>query len=131
VFDVGVPAIVAAEQAGLDWEQVVIRCHLELMARHPDTLIARKRGFAEARESADRAAAVLAAGWPESEQSMRLFSEFDAWLRAVGHQRNPGATADLVAASLFVALREGRMVAARRRATKKVLESSLDSEQLG
>jgi triphosphoribosyl-dephospho-CoA synthase len=109
VFDVGVRAIVTAEQAGLNWEQVVIRCHLELMARHPDTLIARKRGLADARESANRAAAVLAAGWPASEQSQRLLSEFDGWLRAVGHERNPGATADLVAASLFVALREGRM----------------------
>jgi len=130
VFDVGVPAIAVAEQAGLNWEQVVIRCHLELMARHPDSLIARKRGFAEAQESSDRAAAVLAAGWPGPEQSMQLFSEFDAWLRAVGHRRNPGSTADLVAASLFVSLREGRMVAARRCVTKKVLESSRDSERL-
>ena len=30
-------------------------------------------------------------------------------LRAVGHERDPGTTADLVAASLFVALRDGTM----------------------
>jgi triphosphoribosyl-dephospho-CoA synthetase len=29
-------------------------------------------------------------------------------LRADGHRRNPGATADLIAAALFVALREGQ-----------------------
>jgi triphosphoribosyl-dephospho-CoA synthase len=33
--------------------------------------------------------------------------ELDAWLRAEGRGRNPGTTADLVTASLFVALREG------------------------
>ena len=33
--------------------------------------------------------------------------DLDAWLRAEGHARNPGSTADLVTACLFVALREG------------------------
>jgi len=33
-------------------------------------------------------------------------SEFDRWLRADGHRRNPGTTADLVAACLFAAIRE-------------------------
>jgi triphosphoribosyl-dephospho-CoA synthase len=106
VFDDGVPSLQSAERIGLNWEQVIIRCHLELMARHADTLIARKRGWSEARESADRAAAVLAAGWPGTEHSIHLFSELDQWLRAVGHERNPGTTADLVAASLFVAFRQ-------------------------
>lgn len=95
--------------ARLDWEQAIIYCHLELMANYPDTLIARKRGLAEAEEAAGRAAAVLAAEWPATPESHRLLAEFDAWLRADGHERNPGATADLVTASLFVVLREGRM----------------------
>ena len=34
-------------------------------------------------------------------------ADFDAWLRADGHRRNPGTTADLVTASLFAALRDG------------------------
>ena len=90
------------------WETAVIRLHLELMARCPDTLIARKCGAATAAESARRAAAVLwsvpdAAGVREAE----AFNQFDRWLRADGHRRNPGATADLVTAALFAALREG------------------------
>ena len=93
--------------ARLDWEQAIVFCHLELMANFPDTLIARKRGQAEADEAARRAAAVLAAEWPATPESHRFLSEFDAWLRAVGHQRNPGTTADLVTASLFAALRDG------------------------
>ena len=38
---------------------------------------------------------------------VREFREFDAWLRADGHRRNPGTTADLIAASLFAAFRDG------------------------
>ena len=93
--------------AQLDWEQAIVFCHLELMANYSDTLIARKRGPANAEEAVRRAAAILAAEWPATPESHRLLSEFDAWLRAVGHQRNPGTTADLVTASLYVALRDG------------------------
>ena len=32
--------------------------------------------------------------------------DLDSWLRADGHSRNPGATADLMAAALFAALRD-------------------------
>ncbi len=95
--------------ARLDWEQAVVTCHIELMSNFPDTLIARKRGSVESEESARRAAAVLAAEWPATPESRRLIGDLDSWLRAVGHERNPGTTADLVTASLYVALRDGTM----------------------
>ena len=97
--------------AHLEWEQAIGFCHLELLANYSDSFIARKRGPADAEEAARRAAAILAAEWPATPDSHRLLSEFDTWLRAVGHERNPGTTADLVTASLFVALREGTMTA--------------------
>jgi triphosphoribosyl-dephospho-CoA synthase len=53
---------------------------------------------------------VLEAGWPHTAEGRRLIRELDDWLRGVGHQRNPGTTADLVAASLFVLLRTGRLL---------------------
>lgn len=90
-------------------EDVVIYTYLRLMARHPDSLIARKRGAATAEESRARAESILALGWPKAANSAAALAEFDAWLRADGRGRNPGTTADLVAASLFVALREGIM----------------------
>jgi triphosphoribosyl-dephospho-CoA synthase len=37
----------------------------------------------------------------------RALTELDFWLRSDGHRRNPGTTADLIAAGLFVGLREG------------------------
>jgi triphosphoribosyl-dephospho-CoA synthase len=106
VFEDGVPAFLEGFRQTGSVEEAIILCHLRLMKLHPDSLIARKRGRAEAEEASRRAAEVLAAGWPESAVSWATLREFDAWLRAEGHSRNPGTTADLVTASLFVALRE-------------------------
>jgi triphosphoribosyl-dephospho-CoA synthase len=100
VFHAGVPALLTGLQRTGSIEGTIISAHLRLMADHPDTLIARKCGWAEAEEAARRARAVLDAGWTE-------LNQFDAWLREDGHRRNPGATADLLTASLFVLLREG------------------------
>lgn len=99
VFDDGVPALVAGLQRTGSIEGAIVFAHLHLMAHHPDTLIARKRGWAEAEEAARRAKAVLDSGWAGLDR-------FDDWLRAEGHSRNPGATADLLTACLFVLLRE-------------------------
>ena len=65
------------------------------LAKHPDSLIARKRGLAEAEEAqpARRAGACDAGMRRDAGQRC---ADFDAWLRAEGHRRNPGTTADLV-----------------------------------
>jgi len=96
IFEIGVPELLKVNPL----EKAIVHCHLRLLATLGDSLIERKCGPAVAEEARQRAAAVLAGG--------DVF-EFDAWLRADGHRRNPGATADLVAASLFVALREGNI----------------------
>jgi triphosphoribosyl-dephospho-CoA synthase len=105
----GLPFLAEAEpRLAADWEQVweqlVIHLHLSLMAEYPDTLIARKCGKGVAVESADRARRVLEAGWPDDPASIKMLTELNGWLRADGHRRNPGTTADLVAASLFAAI---------------------------
>jgi triphosphoribosyl-dephospho-CoA synthase len=87
----------------------IVRGHLELMAAHPDSLIARKCGASLAQESATRAAAVLAAQSGGNEEFAAALADFDFWLRADGHRRNPGTSADLIAAALFVLLRERRI----------------------
>ncbi len=81
-------------------EDAIVRLHLELLAARPDTLIARKCGDVVAVEASRRAADCLRGA---------SLAEFDAWLRADGNRRNPGTTADLVTACLFVALRRGRL----------------------
>jgi len=82
---------------------------LQLLAEHPDSLIRRKRGKAVAQQASTRAAAVLAQGEPGQNTYADAVAEFDFWLRGDGHQRNPGTSADFVAAGLFVLLREQRL----------------------
>jgi triphosphoribosyl-dephospho-CoA synthase len=92
----------------------IIYCHLALMAAHPDSLIARKRGWAEAEEARRGARTLLQGGWPHLGDDVSSLEDLDAWLRAMGNARNPGTTADLVTASLFVALREGSITVPTR-----------------
>jgi triphosphoribosyl-dephospho-CoA synthase len=105
VFEEGDPALQAGLQHADDLEAAIIVCHLHLLATFPDSLIRRKRGAAEAEEAARRARRILDTGWPRDAAVAPALAELDAWLRAEGHQRNPGTTADLVTACLFVALR--------------------------
>jgi triphosphoribosyl-dephospho-CoA synthase len=109
VFDDGVPALSRGLERTGSLEGGIVSCHLHLMASYSDSLIARKRGPAEAEEAARRARHVLDAGWPGMPASRAALADLDAWLRAAGRGRNPGTTADLVAACLFVALRTGRI----------------------
>lgn len=89
------------------WEHHIIRLQLSLMAIHLDSLIKRKCGHAVARDAARRSRDVLDSGWPDTDLGRRQYREFDGWLRSDGHRRNPGTTADIVAAALFVALSTG------------------------
>jgi triphosphoribosyl-dephospho-CoA synthase len=101
----GVPALMRGLERFGFVEPAVQSCQLHMLARFPDSLIARKRGEAEAVEASRRAAAIDLT----APDGPRHYAEFDTWLRAAGHARNPGTTADLITACLFVALREDRM----------------------
>jgi triphosphoribosyl-dephospho-CoA synthase len=89
-------------------ETAIIQCYLELLAMNPDSLIARKLGREVAEEISRRAKDVIFHGpaW-YADTGRHRFDGFDAWLWADGNSRNPGTTADLVSACLFIALREG------------------------
>ncbi len=84
-------------------EQAIVDLQLATLARWPDSLIARKLGLEIAEEVRRRACVVVENGGTATP----AYREFDAWLRGDGHRRNPGTTADLIAATLFAALREG------------------------
>jgi triphosphoribosyl-dephospho-CoA synthase len=94
-FEVGLPALRELTR------DAIVELHLRLLAHTPDTLIARKAGpDAAERVSAD-AREVLA--------GRKSLQSFDASLRTQGNKLNPGTTADLVTATLFVALVEGML----------------------
>jgi triphosphoribosyl-dephospho-CoA synthase len=91
---------VVARAPGPDFDSAIVRTFLLQLARAPDSLIARRHGAATAADVSRRAAEVLAAGagWRAGA------AELDRFLRSP-RRLNPGTTADLVAAALYVVLR--------------------------
>ena len=109
VLTTGFPLLCREASFEERWEEALISLQLHLMAEYPDSLIARTCGVETALEARLRAQQVLTEGWPGRSGSAKTLHDFDQWLRADGHRRNPGTTADLIAASLFAALRDGRL----------------------
>ena len=84
-----------------------MECFLALLAAVPDTHVARKLGRAEAERLSARAREVAAAGGTASAEGRAALAAFDAELRDERNTRNPGTTADLTCAALFVVILEG------------------------
>lgn len=99
----GLPGIVP-------WEAAIIRLQLKLLADAPDSLVVRKCGKDTANQLQQRAIEICRQDWPSRISSWELLHGFDEWLRADGHRRNPGTTADLIVATLFAAVREEQIV---------------------
>jgi triphosphoribosyl-dephospho-CoA synthase len=108
-FDLGLPALRRALDDGLAPRAATVEAFLALLARVPDTLIARKRGRPAAERVSTAAASVLAAGGVRDDAGRAALDAFDASLRSDGNALNPGTTADLVTAVLFVAQLEDRL----------------------
>ncbi|MFV2065964.1 MAG: triphosphoribosyl-dephospho-CoA synthase [Pirellulales bacterium] len=109
VIDLVVPSLEKGVRTGQALEDAIVLTALRLLAEYPDSLIARKCGPDAARQTSGRAAHVLDAGQPGETAFQRALSDLDFWLRSDGNRRNPGTTADLITAGLFVMLREGRL----------------------
>lgn len=101
-FTVALPALRRAMGTGLGLLEAIAHAHLELMAAVPDTLIARKRGRDAAEGVSARARRVLVKGGWHTRAGRAAAARLDRWLRRDGNRLNPGTSADLIAASLFV-----------------------------
>ena len=98
VFEIGVPALQRSLADGQSMESAIVATHLAFLSAFPDSLIERKHGPVTANEVRTAATKINAIDKVE-------IANFDAMLRS--RRWNPGTSADLTAASLFVALREG------------------------
>jgi triphosphoribosyl-dephospho-CoA synthase len=104
-FDIGLPALREALSEGLPVEEATLITFLTILARVPDTLIARKVDLARAEAISERARALLVVVHaPVPEVVRHAFQTLDTELRDPHNRHNPGTTADLTAAALFVAL---------------------------
>ncbi|HEX4589910.1 MAG TPA: triphosphoribosyl-dephospho-CoA synthase [Gemmataceae bacterium] len=97
-----------------DIGKAVVRLHIRMLARYPDSLIVRKCG-ADVAAAISREARRLVDTQADWGVDSGNIARFGVWLgkvyhtspgRKIGHECNPGTTADLVTASLFVALRQ-------------------------
>jgi triphosphoribosyl-dephospho-CoA synthase len=103
-FEIGAPALERARADELDWSEAVVETFLTLLAARPDTHIARRGGTALAAQATRLAAEALAEGGVRSAAGLKAIDEMDRALRDERHHGNPGTTADLTAASIFVLL---------------------------
>lgn len=103
-FTISAPALAAARQDGLSWDDAIVECALLLLAEQPDTLIVRKLGPDAAADVQNQARQVRAAGGVRTEQGRQALAAFDTALRDPANRRNPGTTADLIAAACFVVI---------------------------
>ncbi|HMO14483.1 MAG TPA: triphosphoribosyl-dephospho-CoA synthase [Pirellulaceae bacterium] len=108
ILNKAVPFLAAELKTGIRVADATVVTHIFLMSEVPDTLIARKCGRNVSEAASIRAAKVLDFYQrKEMTDYYRELSDFDFWLRADGRRRNPGTTADLIGATLFVGLLEG------------------------
>ncbi|MBL8830326.1 MAG: triphosphoribosyl-dephospho-CoA synthase [Planctomycetaceae bacterium] len=109
LWDRVVPFLIAGLDRGWPLQTTIIHAHVRLLAAQSDTLIARKCGAETAAQASAIARQVLDYGQPGDDEYEQALGSFDFWLRADGHRRNPGTTADLIAAGLLCLLRDGRL----------------------
>lgn len=105
VLDEVVPLLAGGQQQFNSINEAIVYAHVSMLARYGDSLIKRKCG-AEVSEHAKIMACKCLEKLIENDldQYYSSVSELDFWLRADGNNRNPGTTADLVTAGLFVAI---------------------------
>jgi triphosphoribosyl-dephospho-CoA synthase len=106
-FMTGAPALARARRDGLSWEAAVIETFVTLLAATPDTHIARRGGAEMADDVSRQARAILASGGVRSHAGKEGIERMDHELRDARHLGNPGTTADLTTAAIFVALLDG------------------------
>jgi triphosphoribosyl-dephospho-CoA synthase len=106
-FLTGAPALDAARRDGLSWDDAVVETFLTLLAADADTHVERRGGAALAAEVSREARSVLAAGGVRSAAGRHAIDGMDRGLRGAHHTGNPGTTADLTAAAIFVVLLQG------------------------
>jgi triphosphoribosyl-dephospho-CoA synthase len=106
-FLTSVPALERARRDGLSWSDATVETFLTLLSASPDTHIARRGGAALAVDVTRQAREALDAGGVRSAEGRAAIDAMDRALRGSRHRGNPGTTADLTAAAIFVLLLHG------------------------
>ncbi len=101
-FEYGYNGIMRYYRETKDINFSIVKVFLEILSEYEDSLIVRKVSKKKASEVSKKAKEVLEEG-----MSSEALMEFDNFLRKKGNIYNPGSTADIIAASLFLCLLGG------------------------
>jgi len=105
-FGIGLPALKSAYSRCGSYSSAIVQTFLTILSDVPDTLIVRKQGLKPAQQVSQMATGVLASGGVFTPEGRSGLADMDSVLRDEGHTLNPGTTADLTAATVFLALLE-------------------------
>jgi len=106
-FELAVPALLRARDGQLGWNDAIVETFLTVLAARHDTHVRRRGGERLAADVSRRAAEALAAGGVRTEGGRRTIEQMAVALRVPDNLTNPGTTADLTTAALFVVLLTG------------------------
>ncbi len=123
-FDLGYRTLSDVYEKTGDINTATVHTFLTILAKHPDTLIARKVGLrhtqdiskavkiglVEAKKISRQAEIILTLGGLTSKNGRMELDRFDKKLRDPRNKLNPGTTADIVASSLMIAILCGMRV---------------------
>jgi triphosphoribosyl-dephospho-CoA synthase len=102
-FDFVVPHLIESTVRWNSLVHAIVETHVRIIARFGDSLIGRKLG-PSAQQQAQAMAESCLTTLDDPATFWRGISELDFWMRADGRRRNPGTSADLIVAGLFIAL---------------------------
>jgi len=106
-FAKGYPYLLRVLKSSGDVNTAIVDTFLYLLSEEPDSLISRKSGYEAASNVSRKALAIVSAGGLGSERGREMTLELDKELQRGEGSMNPGTTADLTAASIFLLLLEG------------------------
>jgi triphosphoribosyl-dephospho-CoA synthase len=106
-FDFACPTLTRRLKEDGDLNTAIIHTFLGVLAKHPDTFIARKVGIEKARTVSAMAEEILKNGGLKTAVGKAKLHEFDTVLRRDGNHLNPGTTADIIAAALALTILGG------------------------
>src|SRR5207249_642552 len=101
-FGTGLPTLHRLRDRHVPLPQAIAQAYLTLLAAERDTLVERRHGRVAARGVTRLALQALRAGGFLTERGRALSERLDRRLRAAQPPLNPGATADLTVATLFL-----------------------------
>ena len=106
-FSEGHPFLRKRLDEGANINEATVDTFIKILSEHPDSLIQRKKGMEDAVKVSEKAKEIILAGGASTEVGMKMIQELDDELREENGSLNPGTTADLTAASLYLLLLSG------------------------